>query len=344
MNGKTNTAAGLLAALTFLCSVTFGQATGGFHVTNTIRVGGEGGWDYITYDAASHRLFASHGNQVMVVNADSGIVIGSIPNTQGVHGIAIAGDANKGYISDGRSNAVTMFDLQSLRAVKEIPVGQNPDAILYDPFSHRVFVFNGRGQSASVIETATDSVIATIPLGGKPEFAVTDLRGSIYFNVEDKSEIARMDAGKLTIAARWPVAPGSEPSGLAIDREHHRLFSVCANEQMIILDAETGKLVATVPTGKGTDGCAFDPEIGCAFASNGEGTLTVVHEENPSKFTVVENAKSRQGARTITIDPSRHVVFLPTADFGPAPAPTAEHPHPRPSIIPNSFVILRMER
>jgi YVTN family beta-propeller protein len=337
-----------IAAFVLLASVTMPHATAqektGFHVTRTIQVGGEGGWDYITFDAASRRLFASHATQVAVIDADSGTLVGIIPNTPGVHGIAISWAAGKGYISAGRSNSVTVFDLGSLRRTKEIPVGQNPDAILSDPYSKRVFVFNGRGQSASVLSTASDSVIATIPLGGKPEFAVTDMAGKVFVNIEDRSEIAVIDAQTLAVVSRWSVAPGEEPSGLAIDVANHVLFAVCGNEQMVIVRSDNGKVVATVPTGKGTDGCAFDPGLGNAYASNGEGTLTVVHEDSPTAFRVVENAETRRGARTITLDPEKHVVYLPTADFGPAPAATADNPRPRPSIVPGSFVILQMER
>ncbi len=340
--GPLIAAAGLLLAV---CGSTApGQGKSGFHVVRTIPVGGEGGWDYITYDTGSHRLFASHGNQVMVVGAESGAVTGTIPNTPGVHGIAVAEGLGKGYISSGRANLVTVFDLRSLRMLKEVPVGQNPDAILYDPFTRRVFAFNGRSRSASVLDCGLDSVIATLPVGGKPEFAVTDLAGSVYVNIEDRSEVLRIDAQALVARSRWSLAPGEEPTGLAIDREHHRLFSACANEKMVVLDAESGTVIAVLPTGKGTDGCAFDPLLGYAYASNGEGTVTVVREETPSVFTVVENVQSRRGARTITIDPVSHALYLPTGEFGPAPAPTAERPRPRPSIVPNSFVILQLER
>jgi YVTN family beta-propeller protein len=342
-------ASACLAAVLFLlaCLVApdaIGQEKPGFKVTRSLRVGGDGGWDYLTFDPASHRLFASHGTQVAVLDADSGSLVGIIPSTPGVHGIAISWLAGKGYVSAGRSNSVIAFDLASLRRLKEIPVGQNPDAILCDPFSKRAFVFNGRGQSVSVLSTASDSVIATIPVGGKPEFAVTDLTGKIYVNVEDKNEIAAIDAGTLAIVSRWSIAPGEEPSGLAIDAAHRLLFAVCSNEMMVVVNAESGKVVATVPTGKGTDGCAFDPGLGNVYASNGEGTLTVVHEDAPADFRVVENAVSRRGARTIAVDPEKHLVYLPTAEFGPTPAATVDNPHPRPSIVPGSFMILQMER
>jgi YVTN family beta-propeller protein len=336
---------GVIASLLILATLgANGQGKSGFRVVKVLQVGGEGGWDCITFESTSRCLFASHGNQVMVVSTDSGAVVGSIQNTQGVHGVAVANDLGKGYVSDGRANTVTVFDVKSLQTLKEVPVGRNPDAILHDPFTERVFVFNGRGHSASVLSAESDTVIATIPLGGKPEFAVTDLAGRIYVNIEDMSEVLSIDAISLNVLSRWPVAPGEEPSGLAIDREQHRLFSVCGNEKMVVLDCETGKVVASVATGKGTDGCVFDPGLRYAYASNGEGTVTVVYEESPSTFTVVDNVQSRRGARTIAIDPVKHVIYLPTADFGPTPAPTIEHPRPRPSIIPDSFVILQLEQ
>ena len=321
----------------------FGQASG-YHVTQKIQVGGEGGWDYITCDPVGHRLYASHGMSVVVISTDSLKVIGEIPKTEGVHGIAIATDLGRGYISNGRANNVTVFEIATLKTLHTLPAGTNPDAILYDPFSHRVFAFNGRSSDVTVIDAKMDSVIATIPAGGKPEFAVSDGAGKIFFNVEDKSEIVTLDSKALKVVARWSVKPGEEPSGLALDAAHHRLFSVCGNKLMIVLDAENGAVLASLPIGDRTDGCAFDPGTGMAFSSNGDGTVTVVREESPVKFTVVDNAQSQVGARTITVDPGTHAIYLPTASFGPAPAPTPERPRPRPSILPNSFVILQLQR
>ncbi len=319
------------------------QTAPGFHLTRQIHVGGEGGWDYLSFDAARHRLYVSHAMRVMVVDPDSGTVVGEIPKTEGVHGIAIADDLGKGFISNGRSSSVTVFDLKTLAVRGTVSAGQNPDASLYDPFSHRVFAFNGRSHDATVIDAVTDSVIATLPLGGKPEFAVSDGAGRLFVNIEDKSEIAAIDPVAAKVLARWSVAPGEEPSGLAIDIAHHRLFAVCGNKLMAVVDDETGALVATVPIGSRVDGCAFDPALGYAFSSNGEGTVTVVREESPAKFSVVETVPTRPGARTITIDPATHTLYLPTAEFGPAPAPTADQPHPRPSMVPDSFVILQVQ-
>jgi YVTN family beta-propeller protein len=281
---------------------------------------------------------------VAVINADSGTIVGLIPNTPGVHGIAIAAGLGKGFISNGRSGSVTVFALPTLKERKTIPVGENPDAILYDQYSQRVFVFNGRSHTASVLNADSENVVATIPLGGKPEFGVTDNSGRIFVNIEDKSEVLAIDARTATILSRWPLSPGEEPSGLAIDIDHHRLFSVCGNQRMIVLDSENGKVLASLPIGRGTDGCVFDPELGYAFASNGEGTVTVVREESPLNFTVLGTVPTLRGARTIALDPQRHTLFLPTAEFGTAPERTADRPRSRPPIKPDTFQILRLER
>jgi YVTN family beta-propeller protein len=320
------------------------QGSPPYHLTKTMHVGGEGGWDYLTCDPAARRLYASHGTSVVVISTDSGKVIGQIPKTEGVHGVTLAKDLGRGYISNGRANNVSVFDLATLTVLRTIPAGTNPDAILYDQFSQRVFVFNGRSNDATVIDARTDSVMATIALGGKPEFAATNGAGRVFVNIEDKSEIIALDAKVLTILSRWPLKPGEEPSGLAIDVAHRLLFSVCSNKLMVVVDAESGTIIASLPIGDRTDGCAFDPGIGLAFSSNGEGTVTVVREESPTKFSVVANVPTKVGARTIAVDPQRHILYLPTADFGPAPAPTPERPRPRPAILPDSFVILQLEQ
>jgi YVTN family beta-propeller protein len=338
----------VLVSLTTLAAVGTAHAGGakppGYHLTQKIQVGGQGGWDYITCDPAGHRLFASHGSSVVVLRTDSMKVVGEIPKTEGVHGATIATDLGRGYVSNGRTNDITVFDLASLAPLRTIPAGTNPDAILYDAFTHRVFAFNGRSNDVTVVDALRDTVVATLPAGGKPEFAVTDGAGRIYFNVEDKSEIVALDAKALTVAARWPIAPGEEPSGLAIDVKHRRLFSVCGNKLMVVVDADHGTVLASLPIGDRTDGCAFDPGTGLAFASNGEGSVTVVREDSPGHFSVAETAASAPGARTIALDPETHALYLPTASFGPAPAPTPEHPRPRPTILPDSFVILKLER
>ena len=320
------------------------QSPSGYHLTKKIVVGGEGGWDYITFDARSHRLFASHSTKVEVISTDSDKVIGEITKTEGVHGIAVADELGRCFISNGRTATVSIVDLKTLKLIDTVSVGKNPDAILYDPFSHRVFVFNGRSNDATILDAKKGTVLATLPLDGKPEFSVTDGKGHVFVNIEDKSEIVSIDAKNMKVLSRWPIKPGEEPSGLAIDVKHNRLFSVCGNKLMVVVDATNGKVITTLPIGDRVDGCAFDPGTGLAFSSNGEGTMTVVREESPSKFSVLETVTTRIGGRTITVDPVKHIVYIPTAEFGPAPAPTADRPRPRPSVLPNSFCILKIQK
>jgi YVTN family beta-propeller protein len=326
--------------LLFSSAALHAQPKSGYRVIKQVKLGGEGGWDYLTFDAKGNRLFISRGTHVMVVDADSGAVVGDIPDTQGVHGIALADEFGKGYTSNGRASNVTVFDLKTLKVLKQVPVGKNPDAIIYDPASKRVFTMNGASNNATAIDAATDAVAGTVALEGRPEFAVSDEKGHVFVNLEDKSAVVEFDPKKLTVISRWPIAPGEEPSGLAIDRKHARLFSTGANKTLVILNAETGKVVTTLPIGGGVDAAGFDPETGLAFSSNGEGTLTVVHEDSPDKFTVIENVPTQRGARTMALDPKTHRVFLVTAEFGPPPAPTPERPRPRPSIVPGSFTLL----
>jgi len=313
-------------------------------VAKRIAIGGDGFWDYLTVDSAQRRLYVSHSTHVQVVDIERDSIVGEIPGTPGVHGIALAADLGQGFTSNGRDSSVTVFDLKTLATVARIRVrARNPDAIVYDPVSHRVFTMNGGSGTATAIDAAAHTVIDTLALGGRPEFAVADGRGRIFVNLEDKSELVAFDSRSLAIQARWPLAPGEEPSGLAIDLAHRRLFSVCANKRMVVLDADSGRVIATLPIGEGVDGSAFDPETALAFSSNGEGSLTVVHEDDPEHFRVVETVTTQRGARTLALDGKAHCIFLPTAAFGPPPAPTAERPHPRPSIVPGSFVILVVE-
>jgi DNA-binding beta-propeller fold protein YncE len=277
----------------------------------------------------------------MVVDADSGKLLAEIPDTPGVHGIAIADELGRGFISAGRANSVTIFDLKTLAVISKVATGQNPDAILYEPTTKRVFTFNGRSSDATVNNAATGEIAGTIPLGGKPEFSVHDGKGTIYVNIEDKAELVALDAQSMKEKSRWSLAPCSDPSGLAIDRKKHRVFSACANKLMAVSDVAAGKVIATVPIGAGTDGAGFDPDAGLAFSSNGgDGTLTIVREISPGKFGVAETVDTQRSARTMTIDPKTHAVLLPAAKFGPPPAPTAENPRPRPIAEPGSFVLL----
>ena len=285
-------------------------AAPGYHEVARIQIGGEGGWDYITVDPDAGRLYVSHATKAVVVDLKDNKVIGDIPDTAGIHGIAIARDLNRGFTSNGRANNVTVFDLTTLKPLTTIATGQNPDAILYEPGSKRVFTFNGRSHDATVIDAPNGRVVKTIPLGGKPEFSASDDHGKVYVNIEDTAEIAVIDVQSLNVAKRYKLTGCEEPSGLALDRAKQRLFSVCGNKVMVISDPEAGKVVSTVPTGAGTDGAAFDPGIGLAFASNGEGTLTVVSEVG-GKYQAVENVKTEKGARTITLDPKTHRLYLP---------------------------------
>ena len=314
---------------------------GGYHVAREIALGGEGGWDYLTVDPVGRRLYVSHSTKVEVVDVDSGKAVGQVQNLSGVHGIAVASDLGRGFISNGRSSTVTIFDLKTLATLGEVKsTGENPDAILYDPYSHQVFAFNGRSGDATVIEGKTGKVVGTIKLGGKPEFATSDLAGRIFVNVEDKSEVVELGAKDLAVKARWPLAPCTEPSGMAIDRKHHRLLVGCDNKMAAVVNTDNGKVVTTVPIGEGVDANAFDPGTGLGFSSNGEGTLTVIREETPDRFTVVENVPTRKGARTMALDEKTHTAYLAIAQYGPAPAATKEQPRPRPSIVPNTFSIL----
>ena len=325
-----------------LCSFSgaFAADSPQYTVISHFAVGGEGGWDYLAFDGDGGRLFISRGTHVMVLDAATGKQLGDIPDTQGVHGIAFVPGLGLGLTSNGRAGTVTIFDLKSLKKSGEVKVGTNPDAIMYDPASQRVFAFNGRSNDASVIDPAKATVVATIPLGGKPEFGVSDGHGHVFVNIEDKSEIVEIDANKMTVLARWPLAPCEEPSGLAIDSKNGRLFSVCSNKTMAVVDTSTGKVVATPPIGDRPDAAAFDPEAKLAFSSNGEGTLTIVRQDSADKYAVAQTVTTVRGARTMALDPESHKIYLVTAQFGPAPAPTADQPHPRPSLVPGSFEVI----
>ena len=333
-----------LGLISFGVVPTKAKGPSGYHVIKKVVLGGEGGWDYLTTDSEARRVYVSRGTHVMVVDADTGAVVGDIPNTNGVHGIAIAPGLGKGFTSNGRDGTVTIFDLKSLKVLGSAQAGQNPDAIIFDPASKRVFAFNGSSKDATAIDAKTGTVAGTIPLGGKPEFAVADEKGHVFVNIEDKSEIIQFDSAKLTVENHWAIAPGEEPSGLAIDLKHRRLFSVCSNKLMVVVNADNGKVVTTLPIGSGTDAAGFDPGTGFAFSSNGEGTLTVVHEDSPDKFSAVENVPTQARARTMTLDTKTHQVYLVTAEFGTAPAATTQQPRPRSPVLPGSFTLLIMSR
>jgi len=327
-----------------ISSVITWAADSGFHVVKTYTLGGEGGWDYLTLDGSSRRLYISRATHVVVIDADSGKSVGDISDTPGVHGIALAPEFGRGFISNGREGTVSIFDMNTLKTMNKVKVGENPDAILYDPASKRVFAFNGRSHDASVIDAEKGAVINTIKLDGKPEFAVNDEQGEVFVNIEDKSELTAIDSKNLQVKSTWSLAPCDEPTGLAIDRKNRRLFSGCSNKLMAVVNADNGKLITTLPIGDGVDGTAFDPDTGFAYASCGEGVLTAVHEDSPDKFAVAGNVPTQRGARTVTLDPKTHQVFVVTAKFGAQPAATSGQTRPRPAILPDSFVVLVVGR
>lgn len=318
------------------------QAQGKYSVTARWKIGGPGGWDLLAVDEGSRRLFLSRSDRVVVLDADSGKVVGEIAHTDGVHGIAVAADLGRGYTSNGKANSMTVFDLKTLEPISEVKIdGQNPDVILYDQNTHRLYTFNGRSANASVIDAKTLAQVGTIALDGKPEFAVSDGHGRMYVNIEDKAELSVIDEKTLKVVATWRLESCEEPTGLALDVAHHRLFSVCQNGQMIVTDSSDGHRVASVPIGRGPDGAAFDASRGLVFSSNGaDGTLTVVHEDDPQHFRVVDNVVTQKSARTLALDAKTHHLFLPAAEFGATPAATAEQPHPRPTMVPDTFTVL----
>src|SRR5664280_55065 len=312
-----------------------------YSVVNKIHLPGDGGWDYLSVDEIGGRLFVSHGTVVQVVDLKTGQLAGTVNETPGVHGIAIAQDLNKAFISVGRNASVKVVNLKTLALIADVKItGENPDAIMYDQFSKRVFVFNGRTSNATVIDATTNVVAGTIALEGKPEFPVSDDNGKLYVNIEDKSLISVIDVKTLKVEKSWPIAPGEEASGLALDNETHRLFAVCGNKLMVVVDATDGHIVAKLPIGDGCDGVKFDPGMKRAYSSNGEGTMTVVQEVDKDNFKVLETLKTNPGARTLALDPRTHHIYTPTAEFNPAPAATAANPHPRRTPKPNSFYIM----
>ena len=305
-----------------------------YGVVDKLQVGGDGKWDYPSLDPASNRLYLSRGTHVMIVDTNDGKVVGDIADTAGVHGIAIAADLKRGFISAGKSNQVKVFDLGTRQVLSTLEVGSKPDAILYDQLTQQVFAFNGHSNNVSVIDAKASAVTATIALGGGPEFAQSDGNGTIFVNIENKNELAALDPRQHRLLAHWPLPGCDGPTGLALDAAHHRSFSVCANAKMTILDTTTGKAIATLPIGAHADGAAFDPQRQDAYSANGDGTLTVVHETDPLHFTVSQTVTTAPGARTIALNVATHKIYLPTAALGPAKG-DADAP-----ILPESFVVL----
>jgi DNA-binding beta-propeller fold protein YncE len=331
-----------IALLAFVPCLLAASAGPSFHVTERWSVAGDGGWDCLTVDPAARRLYLTHANGVDVLDLDHGATRGRIGPAQGVHAVALAPELHRGFVSCGRESAVLIFDLATLDTVRRVPLptGRNPDLMLYEPTTRRAFSFNGGSDNSSALDAATGDVVGEVALGGRPEFAVVDGRGKIFVNLEDKSEIVELDAKTLTVSRRWPLAPGKEPTGLAIDRAHRRLFSACGNDTLVVSDAEAGCAIAALPIGRGCDGVVFDPTRGLAISSNGEGTLTVIREASPSRFVVASTDSTERGARTSALDEKTGRVFTVTAAFGPPPEPTPERPRPRPPILPGTFHVL----
>jgi len=334
----------VLTSSLFLLSTTTHAApqASTYHIVRRIPVGGEGGWDYLRVDPNAHRLYVARGTHVMIVDEVSGKMIGDIPDTKGVHGVALALDLGKGFTSNGGDGTVTVFDLKTLKTTDVIKgVGENPDSIIYDPQTKRVFTFNGRSSNSTAIDATTNKIVGTVALGGKPEEPALDGKGNMFVNLEDKSSIGEFDTKTLMMKGTWPLAPCEGPSALAIDTAHRRLFAAC-DKVMAVINADTGKVVASPPIGGDPDGNGFDPSTGMIFASCREGLVSVIHQDGPDKYSVIGNVMTQFGARTMAYDPKTHHVFTETADFKAAAAPTADNPRPRPAAIEGSFVILEL--
>lgn len=314
----------------------------GFRVIRRVPVGGDGNWDYLKVDPDTHRIYLSRGTHVMVVDENSGKVLGDIPDTKGVHGIALAPDLGKGFTSNGGDASVTVFDLKTLKPTSTVKTtGDNPDSIIYDPATKRVFTFNGKSANSTAIDATTGKVVGTVALGGKPEEAALDGKGNVYVNLEDKSAMAVFDAKTLAVKSTWPLAPCEGPSAIALDTTHRRAFAAC-DKVMVVVNIDTGKVIASPPIGGDPDGNGYDPATGMLFASCREGLVSVIHQDSADKYSVVTNITTQFGTRTMTLDPKTHHVFTVTADFKAAGAPTPSNPHPRPQPIAGSFVLLEI--
>jgi DNA-binding beta-propeller fold protein YncE len=324
-----------LATITSLVA----QPPSSYHVTRTYTLGGDGGWDYIVPDPPNHRLFIGRQNRVMVVDEDTGTLLGEVTGIQGAHGTAVAADTGHGFATSGNDKSVLMFDLKTFKVLGRIPAGEDADAIIYDSASNRVFTFNGDAHCSTVIEPRAGTLITNIPLGGKPEYGASAGDGKVYANLTDTSEVVEIDAKAATVVRRWPTAPCTRPVAMAIDTAHHRLFSGCRSGVMAISDYQAGKVVATVPIGTGVDGAGYDAASGDAFASNANGTLTVIHQDAPDQYHVAENVQTPQGARNMGLDPSNHRVFIVSAKFGPTPAGARRGP-----VLPGTFTLMVIER
>jgi DNA-binding beta-propeller fold protein YncE len=321
------------------------QSSPVYRVTHTFTLGGEGSWDYVIPDPPNHRLFIGRQNRVMVVDENDGKLLGEITGLDGAHGVALVNHTGHGFATSGNDASVVMFDLKTFKVLGRIPAAEDADAIIYDQVSDRVFTFNGDAHSSTVIEPGTGKLITNIQLGGKPEYGVSAGNGKVYANIVDNSEVVEIDTKKLRVTRRWSTAPAKQPVAMSIDLKHHRLFSGCRSGVMAISDYDAGKVVTTVPIGAGVDGAAFDPATGDAFASNADGTLTVIHQDDSNKYHVLENLKTAQGGRNMGLDLTTHHIFVVSAKFGPLPSDaTAANVRRRPPIIPGSFMVMVIER
>jgi len=331
-------------SLVLLPLAAFADSAPHYHLVHSYALGGDGFWDYLSFDAATHRMFISRGTRLEVVDPEKDTLLGEIPDTEGVHGAALAPELGKGFTSNGRSDSVTVFDLKTLKTTNTIKLtGEGPDGFAYEPVTKRMFFFNGHSKNVSVVDAVSEKEIAVIPLPGRPEFAAVDGKGRVYVNIESTSQLSEIDAAKAVVTKTWSLAPCENPSGLAMDQVHRRLFSGCDNKLMAVSDPDAGKVVATFPIGEGVDACGFDPGTGLAFSSNGrDGTLTVAHEDSPDKYTVVQTVATRKFARTMTLDPVSHRVYLVTADVKVDPTPVPAGQRPKRTMVPGSFTVLIM--
>ena len=335
----------LVLASTVLAMSLFAQTNNGQHkIVKKIDFGGEGTWDYLAVDESAQRLFLSHAAVVNVIDLKTDKVLATIPDTKGVHGIAIANDLSKGFTSNGKDTSITVFDLKSLTVIEKVKIkGIKPDAILYDIFSHKVFVFNGKSYDATVMDAKTNKVVETIKLDGKPEFSATDEKGTIFVNIEDKNSITAIDVNTLKVKSVWSIAPGEEPTGLALDVKNHRLFAVCSNKLMVVVNSDNGKVITTIQIGDNCDGIAFDSDKGIIFTSNGDGTVTVVKQQNENTYKVIETIQVQKKIKTITLNKTTHQVYVPTADFMDIPEANGEKNKSKPVLKPNTFAVLIIE-
>lgn len=330
-----------IVALSIFTTIQTCRGGGPYRLLKEIPVGGEGGWDILSVDAVNRRLYVSHSTKVVVIDTDKDAVVGEIADTPGIHAFIAVPEAQRGYSSNGKENKSSVVDLKTLKTIAKVDTGENPDAMAYDPGQGEVYIFNGHGNSATVIEAKSGKVVATVALPGKPEFGAADPKaGRVYCNLEEKSAVVAIDTKTHQVVNTWPIAPGEEPSGMGIDVAHHRLFLGCHNKMMVMLDSSTGKVIGTVPIGDRVDGNEFDPVTQFAFSSNGEGNVTVAHEDAPDKLTVVQTLTTERGARTMALDPKTHKIYLPSAKFEPQPETKPGEPRQRPKMIPGTFKVL----